>query len=176
MDALFVKTVIGWLVLLLQILIMFSLFSLFIPSIRKSRAFALLKKNALLISFLIALTSMLGSLFFSEILGWEPCVLCWYQRIVLYPLVFIFGTALLRKKTDSFTYAIPLAIVGLFIAAYHFIIQLLAKFGTEVACSTNGVPCNVSPTWMFGYVTIPLMAFTAFTAILLFAWMHGTKE
>src|SRR3989344_6213044 len=69
-------------------------------------------KKAYLISFLIALTSMLGSLFYSEVAGYGPCKLCWYQRILMYPLVLLFGLALLRKRKDITDYALLMSLVG----------------------------------------------------------------
>src|SRR3972149_7646759 len=74
----------------------------------------------IILSLIVALTATLGSLYFSEVAGFEPCKLCWLQRIFMYPLVIILGTAYLRKLKDTWNYVLPLSITGGLIAAYHY--------------------------------------------------------
>ncbi len=123
----------------------------------------LVSRRALLFSFLIALISALGSLYYSEIALLEPCVLCWYQRIVMYPLVLILGTALLLKRKDVFAYAMPLAVIGFLIGVYQYSIQF---FHLNSPCSVDGVSCLTVYFVDFGYLTMPLMGVTAFTAMM----------
>src|SRR4028119_1742179 len=70
-------------------------------------------------AWIIALTAMVGSLFFSEVMQLPPCVLCWYQRIAMYPLVAVLAVSILRRDNAERAYALPLALVGFAIAVYH---------------------------------------------------------
>jgi disulfide bond formation protein DsbB len=133
----------------------------FMNSIRK-----FLKDDAVLFIFLIALVSTLGSLFYSEIMGFNPCKLCWYQRIAMYPLVVLFGMALIKKKDDVIKYSLPLVLSGGLIALYHYITQVLKWRGTCAALE-SGTDCALKFTFHFGYMTIPMMALTGFIGILI---------
>ena len=124
-----------------------------------------LRKNSLLLAFIISLTATLGSLFYSEILGYTPCKLCWFQRIFMYPLPIIFGIALKNKDLGIKKYTIPLAVIGALIAAYHYSVQVF-QFTTN--CGANSeVPCNLVYSFELGYITIPMMAVTAFILIII---------
>lgn len=134
-----------------------------------------LGKWGALIAFLIALLSTLGSLFFSNVVGYPPCELCWFQRIFMYPLVFILGIALIRKERKLvIPYALILAVIGLFIGIYQYFLQLVAMKNLAlellVPCSTdlNAVSCSSFYDLAFGYITIPFMSFSAFLLIILF--------
>ncbi len=123
-------------------------------------------KHTLLFSFLIALTGTASSLFYSEIAGFAPCVLCWWQRIFLYPLTVILGIALAKKDEKITDYVAGLSAVGAAIAAYHSYLQ----FGGSplVPCGASGaVSCAQRYFLAYGYVTIPTMALTAFVLIAL---------
>jgi disulfide bond formation protein DsbB len=120
------------------------------------------QKHALLLSFIVALAATLGSLFYSEILKYNPCKLCWFQRVFMYPLPIILGIAKIKKDIKVKRYVIPLTIIGAIIAVYHYIIQRLDSAG----CSPDAViPCVVKYTFKYGYITIPIMALTAFILI-----------
>ena len=133
---------------------------------------------ALWLAFLIALTATSGSLYFSQVAGLEPCHLCWYQRIAMYPLVLILGIAAWRGDIGIRRYVAPLATIGAVIAAYHVVLQRLPGLPT-VSCSLTA-PCNAIELERFGFVTIPFMALVAFLSILtvLFAFLprHQAKE
>src|SRR5579859_7133722 len=77
------------------------------------------RKNILYIVFAQALVAMLGSLYFSEVAHLVPCLLCWYQRIAMYPLVIVSAVAILREDRKAYQYGLPLSIIGFVIAAYH---------------------------------------------------------
>lgn len=117
----------------------------------------IIKEYSLPLCLAIAVVGLLGSLYFSEIRHFLPCVLCWYQRIVLYPLVVLFAVAIATKDTNVWKYALPLVSISLIIGIY----QLLLVYGfihPSSACSV-GVSC-VAITWkLFGFITIPLLAF-----------------
>jgi len=114
--------------------------------------------------FFIALMSTGGSLFFSQIANFAPCELCWFQRIFMYPLVFLFGVAILKKEDKIRAYATPLVFVGWLYAAYHNYIYYEGTM--NAVCSINShVSCIVPYFTKFGFITIPVMSLTAFTLI-----------
>lgn len=120
-------------------------------------------KNGGKIILLVSLVATMGSLFFSEIAGYNPCTLCWYQRIMMYPLVII-SAAMIIRKTKDYLYAIaPMALIGLGISGYHYYIQFLPAV---LSCIAGGVNCAAKEFLTYGYITIPMMALTAFAAIL----------
>ena len=121
-----------------------------------------LKKKGMLVVFVVSLVATLGSLFYSDIMGLNPCRLCWYQRIFMYPLVIVSGVALFRKSKEYAYAIIPLAVIGGLIAAYHYAVQFLPMI---VSCTIDGTDCAVKEILSFGYITIPMMALTAFVAI-----------
>lgn len=116
-----------------------------------------IREYAIPVALIVAITGLLGSLYFSEVRHFLPCILCWYQRIVLYPLVVIFTVGLATRDQGVWRYALPLSVISLGIGAY----QLLLVYGlitASSACSV-GVSC-VAITWsLFGFITIPLLAF-----------------
>jgi disulfide bond formation protein DsbB len=125
-----------------------------------------IRKNLLYVSWTLALVSMVGSLFFSEVLKYPPCVLCWYQRICMYPLVSIIAIALIKKAHDVRWYVLPLSIAGLLIALYHNLLYYKLLPESTAPC-IRGVSCTTKFIEWFGFVTIPLLSLIAFIIITL---------
>lgn len=119
----------------------------------------------LLVSFL----ATFGSLFYSEYAGYQPCKLCWYQRILMYPQLLLFLTAYIISDRKVFYYSLVLSIIGFFIAFYHYLLQ----FGMvkTSSCSLIGysISCVKQFVAEFGFVTIPLMAASAFLLLILYS-------
>lgn len=117
--------------------------------------------------WLLASLSTLGSLFFSEVMKYPPCVLCWYQRICIYPLVLIFSAALFSPDRKVFKYSFPLTLVGWSIALYHNLLyyKILPE---KISPCTQGVSCVTEFINWFGFITIPLLSFICFSLILIF--------
>lgn len=117
------------------------------------------------LAWIIATASALGSLFFSNVMEFAPCVLCWYQRICLFPLVLILPMGLFPLDRRVVRYALPLVVVGWLLAAYHNL--LYAGFIPEdmQPCS-KGVSCTEEYIELFGVLSIPLLALLAFSALL----------
>ncbi|MFQ5434013.1 MAG: disulfide oxidoreductase [Anaerolineae bacterium] len=115
------------------------------------------------LAFAVALTAMLGSLYFSEIARFIPCTLCWYQRILMYPLTVIILVGIIERDEFLPKYVLPLSIIGIGISSYHYLLQL-GVFGHASGC-TVGVPCNSRYVNYLGFITIPFMALTAFILI-----------
>jgi len=110
-----------------------------------------------------ALAALLGSLYFSEIAGFEPCRLCWFQRIFMYPLTLILLVGIFNNDELLPKYVLPLSIIGMGVSIYHILVENNV-FGAESICSV-GVSCAVKYVNLLGFITIPVMAFTAFTMI-----------
>ncbi|MDH3271231.1 MAG: disulfide oxidoreductase [Gemmatimonadota bacterium] len=114
-------------------------------------------------AWIVATIATLGSLYLSDGLGLEPCKLCWYQRIAMYPLVLVLGIALLRRDADVWKTAVPLALVGAGVSAYHVAVQFIP--GVELASCSVTAPCSLRYFVSYGFVTIPVMAGAAFLLV-----------
>ncbi|UQZ86343.1 Disulfide bond formation protein C [Paenibacillus konkukensis] len=126
----------------------------------------------------VSLVAVAGSLFLSEVLGFEPCKLCWFQRIFMYPLVIVLGMACYKNDRRLISYVLPLSVIGGFISLYHYAEQKIPGLAKLLPC-TVGVPCNQDYIDWFGIITIPLMALAAFiliTVFLLLARNSGSGE
>ncbi len=125
-----------------------------------------LGKHALLLMFIVALTATLSSLYFSEISGWNPCKYCWIQRIFMYPQVILLAIALWKRDSTIARSILALCLIGAVYAAYHYSIQMhaiiTAPADPAVPCDASGESCVKTPFAHFGYITIPMMALTAF--------------
>jgi len=127
-----------------------------------------LSRQGIVLAFWISLAAVLGSLFYSEIAGFKPCELCWYQRIFMYPQVILLGIAWLKKEAAIIRYSLTLAALGATFSLYHNYISLGGQPLTACATFTTvGVSCLQRYVFEFGYITIPLMALTAFALIIL---------
>jgi len=128
-------------------------------------------RNLLLIAFawLVAIAATSGSLYYSQIRHFIPCELCWYQRIFMYPLVLILGIATYYNDARVRRYALPMALVGIAFSTLHYAEQMIPGF-KPTACAATPIPCNVTYVKYYGFITIALMAWTAFALIILALW------
>ena len=117
-------------------------------------------------SFLISFIATFGSLFFSEIMNFIPCSLCWYQRIFMYPLVVLFLMNLLYPDDKIFKYSFPLVFTGWLISIYHNLL-MFKIIPEKLSPCIQGVPCSVDYINWFGFITIPLLSFFSYTIILI---------
>lgn len=121
-------------------------------------------ENLLLFMWVVALSATMGSLYFSEIRGYEPCELCWIQRIFMYPLILIIGIAYLQRNARIAMTTAVLAIIGGAISLYHYGIQKV-DFLSDSAPACGRVSCTGEYINLFGFMTIPFLALTAFALI-----------
>jgi len=128
----------------------------------------------LFLAWLVALLATAGALFLGEVMGKTPCVLCWYQRIAMFPLVAILGVGLLASDNQSARYAAPLAWAGWAIALYHCLIFWGIVSEALAPCS-QGVSCADADVQVAGIVPIPLLSLVAFSAILALLWFANRK-
>lgn len=124
------------------------------------------------IAWTIALLGMLGSLYFSEIRHFAPCVLCWYQRIILYPLVAIFLVGILRKDRNLPYYVLPLSVIGMLISIYHNLLYYKILPESAAPC-VSGVSCTTKFIEYLGFITIPLLSLIALTIITVLMIMYA---
>lgn len=126
------------------------------------------------LAWVITLIATLGSLFYSDIAGFTPCTLCWYQRIFMYPQVILLGIALLKKDRSIIKYSLVLSGIGALIATYHYFLQTTKI--EIIPCSAVGYSVSCTKTFVlrFGYITIPMMSLTAF--VLVFLLMYYYKK
>lgn len=121
-------------------------------------------ENVMLLMWSVALIATLGSLYFSEIMNYEPCKLCWIQRIFMYPLVIIYGLALLKRNHQLALSGLILSGIGMCIAIYHYGLQKLPVL-QDTGGFCGDVPCTLQYVNYFGFITIPFLSATAFTII-----------
>lgn len=126
-------------------------------------------------AWIIALVAAIGSLFFSEVMQLPPCVLCWYQRIAMYPLVLIIGIGIVSRDSRMKSYALPLALIGLAISIYHNLLYYGILPESITPCA-EGVSCNSRQIEWLGFITIPLLALAAFTGIAFCLLFYETKK
>lgn len=114
------------------------------------------------IGFFITLLGTFLTLFYSQVLHYAPCDLCWYQRVFLYPQVVLFGYAWYKKDRVVLPYVLILSLFGLAIATYHHFLQI--GFDLMKPCSTApfAVDCAKPSFIEFGFVTFPFMAVVLF--------------
>lgn len=127
-------------------------------------ALKFLSNKAMLLAFLVSFAGVVGSLYYSEFIGYEPCKLCWYQRIFLYPQAILLAIGLIKKHPHVANYCILFSSFGALIAGYQSLLQM--GFAPNIPCSASGVSCSQIFVMQYGYITIPIMALTAFLLII----------
>lgn len=128
-------------------------------------AHAATARMGLYLSLAAAWIATCGSLYMSEVLGWIPCLWCWYQRIAMYPLAVILAAGLIMRDRNVPKYALCLAVPGALASTYHILLQKVPAFAMFEAC-TLGVPCSADYLNLFGFITIPMLALTAFVIVI----------
>lgn len=123
-----------------------------------------LAKNILYIAWVQSIAATLGSLYFSEARHFTPCILCWYQRIFMYPLTIIIAVGILRRDKKLYQYVLPMSVIGMFIALYHILLQK-GILPDSVAPCVLGASCKTGYTSYFGFITIPMLSLSAFAVI-----------
>lgn len=120
-------------------------------------------------AFVVALLATLGSLYFSEIAHFEPCRLCWYQRIAMYPLAVILVIAAFRRDPNARRYVIPIAAIGAVIATYHYLLEWFPVLDSG-ACSA-AAPCTLVWFRQLGFISLPYLALSAFLLVIILVWL-----
>ncbi len=123
-----------------------------------------IKLNSAYIAWTIALFSLIGSLYFSEVLGFAPCILCWFQRVAIYPLVLLIPVGILLKDKKLASYILPLSVAGLLVSIYQNLLYYKVIPEAFAPCKI-GVSCTTKYVEYFGFLTIPLLSLLSLIAI-----------
>lgn len=135
-----------------------------------------IRENLLQFALLQATIATVGSLFFSEVMKLPPCVLCWYQRICMYPLIVILAVGIWKKDKNVALMALPLSLIGTVIAIYHNLLYYKIIPESLAPC-TQGISCTTKLIELFGFATIPLLSLCAFIAIdVLIFWFYRLQK
>lgn len=130
--------------------------------------------RSVIAAWLVATLATIGSLYFSEVAKFTPCTLCWYQRIAMYPLVVILGMTMVRRQRSAPTGTVALATVGAAIAAYHVALEWIPSLDTG-SCAVSA-PCTFVWFRVFGVISLPTLALTAFLLILTLLLVRDPDE
>jgi len=151
--------------IILQVLSALALFLLFL-GLKKNAYLDFIDKHYLTLGFVISLFSSLFSLVYSEVIGFLPCVLCWYQRVFTFPLFLIFGAAIWGKERKIVKYVLPMISIGFIISIYQNFIYYFGN-SSNLPCDASGVSCYQQLVYEFGgYISIPMLALSGFLALL----------
>ena len=133
------------------------------------------KKNILYFAWVAALAATLGSLYASEYLRWIPCNLCWYQRILVYPLGLIIPVGILLKDKNLPYYVIPLTVLGMGISLYQHLLQV-GIIPEQLAPCSFGISCATKYFDLYNFITLPFLSFLAFAFIAVCMVIFARKE
>lgn len=169
--ALSVLTLLGQILALKLIIIL--LFRKRISKVKRFKKWIdLFTQNYITAIFVVSAVATIGSLTLSEVLNFNPCKLCWYQRIFMYPIALISFLSLIFNEARIKKFVLALSGIGIAIATYHILMQLFPK---AFECSDEVAKCSAVQFAEFGYITIPVMAFTAFLLIILISLIGREK-
>ena len=127
------------------------------------------------VAWTIALSSMLGSLFFGEVIKLPPCTLCWYQRICLFPLAVVLAVGIVRRDPGLVVYSLPFVVAGLGFAVYHNLLYW-GVIPERLSPCTAALSCTTKQIEWLGFITIPLMSLAAFASILIALLVHRARS
>jgi disulfide bond formation protein DsbB len=145
----------------LQVVILLIAINFIYNRSRNNKILIFFKNYTFYFGFLVAVGAVALSLFYSEIVGFPPCELCWIQRIFLYPQLVLFGMELYKKEKSIIDFSIVFATLGAITSIYHVFVESGALAGPACADpSRGGVSCAIRYIYEFGYVTMPIMALT----------------
>lgn len=178
----FIQTVatptISFLTFISNIIFVIVLVTIFFHSGSRAKFYSFVHKYVLELIFFIILSAVVGSLAYSDVIGFTPCDLCWWQRIFMYPQLVIVALAIYRKDKSIIDYLVPLSVMGAIVALYQSLVQWGFSFGVEGGCLALGGECAKVYFTSYSYITIPFMSFTVFIYIiaLKFVYYHKTRN
>ncbi|GAB6992314.1 disulfide oxidoreductase [Paenibacillus pini] len=138
-----------------------------------NRFVAFIRVYGLYLAWIVSIVAVGGSLYLSDVMLYEPCKLCWFQRIFMYPQVILLGIASYKNDRKIIPYALTLSIIGGCISIYHYAEQKIPALAKATPCKV-GIPCNFDYLNWLGFITIPLLALVAF--ILIICFLLGSRE
>lgn len=156
-----------------QILVLFLIFAILF---KKRSVLNFIHTYVLHIALFLAATATASSLFYSIVVGLQPCLLCWWQRIALFPQVILFTIATIKKDLSIRIYGLWLSFCGAVIAAYQYYEQI--TYNPLIPCPVvpGGVSCLDRQVFELGYITIPLMSLTVFLLMGIILWISLSSQ
>jgi disulfide bond formation protein DsbB len=164
--------VIGFLTLLSNIIFVAVLTAIVLHAGTRQKFYAFVHKYILELLFWGLAAAVVGSLVYSNIVGFPPCDLCWWQRIFMYPQIVILFAAMLRKDKSVIDYLVPLSVLGAVVALYQSFVQWGFSVGSLVGCAAVGGECAKVYVREFSYITIPFMSFSVFVYIIALKFVY----
>jgi len=133
--------------------------------------------QSLLLAWIVSVVTTAGSLWYSEHFHFVPCELCWYQRILMYPLVVILGVGWFRRDRSAWITALPFLVIGPLVSLYHWLVERVPRFAHTTSCSVDA-PCSAPYFEKLGFVTLAWMALSSFLlmACLLAFFVTSTRR
>ncbi|MCD8508086.1 MAG: disulfide bond formation protein B [Candidatus Pacebacteria bacterium] len=172
------NTSIAVLVVLAQVIAALLLyFVIFYKRFKDTAVVAFLENQSLRLITLVSFVGIAGSLTYSNIIGFEPCVMCWWQRIFQYPVFIISFLALALKETSNrfAAYVVTLSTIGLGFSVYHYLVQMVDSVTSSCDVFGQTASCAGYYVFEFGYITIPMMALTIFVNTILLSFFYYKK-
>lgn len=168
--------IVGLLTLVSNILFVAILIIIGVHSETRAKMYNFVHKYILELLFWGTMSAVVGSLVYSNIVGFPPCDLCWYQRILIYPQALILFVAMRRKDKGVIDYLVPFSILGAIVSLYQSVIQWGFSFGSILNCTAAGGECAKVYVKEFSYITIPFMSFSVFVYILVLKYIYYKKK
>jgi disulfide bond formation protein DsbB len=120
--------------------------------------------QSLLLAWIVAVVTTAGSLWFSEYFHFVPCELCWYQRVLMYPLVVVLGVGWFRRDAKVWITALPFVVIGAPVSLYHWLVERVPSLAESTSCSIDA-PCSAPYFEKLGFVTLAWMCLSSFLLI-----------
>lgn len=168
--------IVGFLTLLSNIIFVTVLVAIILHSETRTKAYNFIHKYILELLFWGTIAAVVGSLAYSEIVGFPACDLCWYQRIFIYPQAILLFIAMRRKDKSIIDYLVPLSMMGALISLYHSFVQWGFSFGSILACTSIGGECAKVYVKEYSYITIPFMSFSVFIYIIALKYIYYSHD
>jgi disulfide bond formation protein DsbB len=168
-----IQSALPFLVVGFHLILVFSLLALIFRNSWGKKVVHLAGQYSLHLGLLVAIIAVLGSLFYSNGVGFEPCYLCWWQRVALYPLLVLFTSALFVKDRGVFRYILSLSLIGMILSLYHSYVQW---GGSPLIPCDATASCTKLYVYAFNYVTIPTMSLTISVAMVLLYFANKVYE
>ncbi len=169
-------SIIGFLTLLSNIIFVVVLVVIILHAGSRYKFYHFVHTYVLELLFLLILSAVIGSLVYSNIVGFPPCDLCWWQRVFMYPQLIVVFMAMRRKDKTIIDYLVPLSVAGAIVALYHSFIQWGYSFGATGGCEAIGGECAKVYFKVYSYITIPFMSFTVFVFIIALKMIYYHKN
>ena len=169
-------SIVSFLTLVSNILFVAVLVVIIIHADSRKHLYIFVHKYILELLFFGILSAVIGSLVYSNIVGFPPCDLCWWQRIFMYPQLIIVALAYYRKDTRVIDYLVPLSVIGAVLALFQSFLQWGFSFGLSGGCAAVGGECAKVYFTQYSYITIPFMSFTVFVYIIAMKFIYYHKN